>query len=354
MTYRALYLILLMTLSLAAPVALNSQELVPSAHAQKLVIIPASADTYVAQGQYSEFDGPDGNYGYSPTMRIYECGAFCEGSRRAYVRFDDLSTIPADQILSAKLRLILANYTGNGYLSTGRTNGDPMPIRVHEVTDAWDEYSLTWDTQPSFDSTILDQEGILTVSTPTAVDFNLPVSIVQKWVTNSTLNHGLVFKTDEQFYQPFGSNANFYTRDYMRCGIFAEGFASCLQYIPGTKGIYAPQLIVELKLPQTLAAENPYGPGKPFVVEVTRPVDTETFAFGAPVVVSWSVTSPHGISKINVIVDGHDLYTIENSNQKSTAVNGLDSGMHEIIVRVTDLKGQSMISEPVTIYVLSP
>jgi hypothetical protein len=104
---------------------------------------------------------PAANYGnaveINPTAWTY-FGAGCGAGRyRSLVRFDGLNSLPPGSILQyAELRLY-------GVATSGNTNGNSSypgapfgttnELWVRQVTSAWTESTVTWNTQPSFTTT---------------------------------------------------------------------------------------------------------------------------------------------------------------------------------------------------------
>ncbi|MDQ7029666.1 MAG: DNRLRE domain-containing protein [Ardenticatenia bacterium] len=100
------------------------------------VTIYASADTYVDNGD------PTQNFGNSTTIDVGACWEFTT-AQIGLISFN-LSTIPSGAVIhSAELRL----YKVPGGSTLAAT------VQVHRVTASWNEYSVTWNTRPTYDAT---------------------------------------------------------------------------------------------------------------------------------------------------------------------------------------------------------
>jgi hypothetical protein len=120
------------------------------------------------------------NYGTLPTIDI---GRTSYGTNRALLQFD-LSTIPNGiTVTSANLELVVSSVT-----SPSNYNFD-----IHRVTSGWNETTVTWETQPSFDST---EKVTFQIGNTGIVSVNI-ASIVQKWF-EGFVNYGILIKNDTE------------------------------------------------------------------------------------------------------------------------------------------------------------
>ena len=70
------------------------------------------------------------------------------GITRSYIMFPTLPEInAADEIISAEL-----------HLWQSWTTASTVTVNLHQVTGAWDSGTLTWNTQPTYDSKVLDYQ----------------------------------------------------------------------------------------------------------------------------------------------------------------------------------------------------
>ncbi|MEZ4830407.1 MAG: DNRLRE domain-containing protein [Caldilineaceae bacterium] len=128
--------------------------------------IPSQQDAYVSAS--------------SPTANLGVGQISVLRNTRGYVAFD-LSALPADAtILDARLRMKPASFAG----------APPISVSLGRVDEAWDEGSVTWDTQP-----------MTTTGGPSANVADLSwVSwdvkpLVEAWHANPANNHGFVLYT---------------------------------------------------------------------------------------------------------------------------------------------------------------
>ncbi len=97
----------------------------------ELVIQPSSIDSWVNQASQN------GNYGSDTSIYVQARNL---QARRLLVQFD-LSSIPLNSTInSATLELYATSTTGSN------------TIELHRITSSWSEGSVTWESQPSFDS----------------------------------------------------------------------------------------------------------------------------------------------------------------------------------------------------------
>lgn len=98
-------------------------------------------------------------------------------TNRSLLKFDT-SSIPANAtITSVRLQIYSTNSLGGAY-------------RVHEALDSWTEAGVTWNNQPTWNSTVLASSGIAT--TNTSLSITLPASSV---VRAGNTNYGLDYST---------------------------------------------------------------------------------------------------------------------------------------------------------------
>ncbi|MEM7199214.1 MAG: DNRLRE domain-containing protein [Planctomycetota bacterium] len=148
--------------------------------------LTAAADTYVDSAS------PTTNFGGDLFLRISNTSSpFATFNERTLVRFD-LSTMGAFNLTKATLRF---SHAGEGYLD------------VHRVTSSWQENSVTWRDQPSFDSQSLGTLPSTRASTKT-----LDVTdTVRAWLTGAEPNNGLVFILQDTGF--FGVSTHIFSRE---------------------------------------------------------------------------------------------------------------------------------------------
>ncbi|MCG2769767.1 MAG: DNRLRE domain-containing protein, partial [Anaerolineae bacterium] len=141
----------------------------------------ADADTYVNSMQ------PNDNYGTSPELYASNSMGQNESAIQRTLLYFDLSALPGDaQINSADLQLLLAD-----------ANGLPnATMSAYAILDHWDELAATWNTQPTWDSSVVVHAPV-GLGTPGIVSWDVR-EILRVWLDGSLENHGLVLRGPEQ------------------------------------------------------------------------------------------------------------------------------------------------------------
>ena len=142
---------------------------------------------------------------FSATKTTLDAGYSAErGKHRAYFKYLELPPLTSsDVVVSAAFRLTKI-----------QTNSVSKTVEVHKVTSDWDHNTITWDTQPSFESDISDfahikEEGVY---------YWQVTEIVRSWYTEA--NYGLMIKmsndvengTTDYFRQFYSSDTGMYNR----------------------------------------------------------------------------------------------------------------------------------------------
>ena len=128
-------------------------------------------------GDHAEFDAMAWTYGGAPTHL------------RSLIYWD-VSEIPANAIVhNATLKLYWNPNSGNPGHSS---QSGPNDGRLEFITSPWGEHSVTWNTQPSTDTS---KYVLLPPSSNTQQDYSVNLtSITQEWVQNPSANNGLLFR----------------------------------------------------------------------------------------------------------------------------------------------------------------
>ena len=118
------------------PIVLGTHA-VASGESATVIEVPPAADAYLASGH------PDQNFGGGALFLGYDLDDGFN-AQRIILRFD-LGGIPSDAVVDdARLRM---------YLIYGSPSNDAaMGTIVRRLASAWDEYSVTWNTEPSWAS----------------------------------------------------------------------------------------------------------------------------------------------------------------------------------------------------------
>lgn len=136
----------------------------------------------------SEFqnDSPNFNNGASQTLAIGE-EDFTSTKYRAVIHFPVTTYIPPGSIInSAILYLDCYADASNG---TGR-------MKIYKTTSSWGELTVTWNTQPSYDSTVLTYTDIANGYTG-VVTFSDFTALVQGWLDGTISNYGFFTRITE-------------------------------------------------------------------------------------------------------------------------------------------------------------
>jgi len=128
------------------------------------------------------------------------------GAIRSLLKFDELSTIPANaEIISAELKLYgvpsSTGWIGNScYPGSPYTSNCPNRTFIQRVTSAWEEQTVTWNTQPT--TTTVNQ--ITIPQTTSQYNWNFTdnsanlVAMIQEMVANPASNFGFMIKLETE------------------------------------------------------------------------------------------------------------------------------------------------------------
>ncbi|PIC73741.1 DNRLRE domain-containing protein [Sporosarcina sp. P17b] len=179
---------------------------------------------------------------------------------RSLLKFD-LSAIPAaTTIVSADLNLWF----------TSTNSASPIDINLQKVTKAWEENEASWTYSESTPYTRWATAGgdyagtklstVLGLTSPpilndALINWHVPISVVQTWLTDPTTNHGFLLKS---------TNEN--TKIYKK-------FASSEQEVPDQ---YKPQLVITYKTTARLGVEDYWDYASHELVDGTNYVNLTT------------------------------------------------------------------------------
>ena len=143
----------------------------------KVIDLPDSteytADLFADADGYVDSSIPGANFGNHPITKV---GNEASAVFRSFQRFD-LSPLPNGAVVQSAALLMTT--------STALADS-PFDVRVHLLTEEWEQSKVTWDDQPSSDPT-----DIVTTVDLAGTKFTWDVtSLVQGWV-NGTKNQGL-------------------------------------------------------------------------------------------------------------------------------------------------------------------
>ena len=150
-------------------------------------------DSYVSQ--YN----PNSNFGADGIIFVYS-NIFDENTiARGLLEFDLTSIAPGTGIQSALLNLYMFDQAGSD-----------LAVEVRRVLDPWNQMTVTWLNQPAHD---VNLAAILPYQGYDWWHFDI-TSLVQFWVNNPGLNHGLKLKLEvEQYPDSCGRAVYFCSND---------------------------------------------------------------------------------------------------------------------------------------------
>jgi len=121
---------------------------------------------------------PSDNYGNYNYLSI---GNYAGQISRSFLQFD-LSSLPVDVVIV------------DAYLKLFPTNPGDCSISLYQVTEGWEENTITWNNQPEFLTT---PEDTLTIPVIvfTWISWDI-TSLLQEWVDGSIDNYGIILKKD--------------------------------------------------------------------------------------------------------------------------------------------------------------
>lgn len=139
-------------------------------------------DAAVGIDSFVQSYSPDANYGTNSDLQI---GKSSTAIIRSLIKFN-ISSIPASAVVSsANLSLYL-----NGYEDALAFNVD-----VHRITADWNEGSVTWNSQPAHDASVITSSPV--GGTIGWYSWSL-ASPVQGWVNGTLTNYGVKLKQDTE------------------------------------------------------------------------------------------------------------------------------------------------------------
>lgn len=224
--------------------------------ANTIVALPASADSYIAS------ERPFENFGSDALFLGYNDVGFDEfGAERILIAFDVDGSLPDNiTINEASLRLRLSFATPS--------DDEPMGSIVRRLASPWQENSVTWATEPTWDGIY---DTVFIGSTLAWYEWDV-TDLVQEWTAGVHPNYGMEIIGDERVQE---RERAFYARE--------------------TTTVYFPQLVVDYTLG---------GDDEPPVVTVDPLPDYSRRNFP----VTWSGSDPGGAGiatyDVQVRIDG--------------------------------------------------
>ncbi|MEW6536815.1 MAG: DNRLRE domain-containing protein [Candidatus Auribacterota bacterium] len=162
--------------------------------ALNVTISPTPAD---GKDAYIDSSAPTTNYGAASDLNVYNNPSDYE--LRSLIQFELPTLLNGQNITLARLRLTKSTNTGD-------ITGDLVTAK--RVTSSWDEATVTWVTQPTFDSLYENTIPIDDQYTG-AIVFDI-TDMVASWVEGSSANYGvmLVHESAQSGIKTFNSSEN--------------------------------------------------------------------------------------------------------------------------------------------------
>lgn len=122
--------------------------------------------------------------GFAPILSSGKTGTGHD--TRSFLQFD-LSGVSLDAGETATLNLYVKSASSAGF------GVDPTPVApviadIYYLTSPWDEATVTWATQPSIGSVVIDSQIIDSINRWVSFDIT---PLVQVWLANPSMNFGL-------------------------------------------------------------------------------------------------------------------------------------------------------------------
>ena len=155
-------------------------------------------DSATGKDAYLRSLSPNNNYGTHPDFSAH---AWTNGGNPVTVRgiIDfDLSSIPSGATINAaNLSLFSYDSSSNGSHSTQSGSNEAL---ISRVTSAWDENTVTWNSQPT---TTVHNQVSLPASVSSIQDYCIDVAnLIQDMINDPVNSHGFLFQlVTEQYYR---------------------------------------------------------------------------------------------------------------------------------------------------------
>lgn len=166
----------------------------PDGATNTIIQIPAEADTYLAS------ERPNQNFGADSLFLGYNlAGQDNFGAERVLLRFDVAGNLPDNAVINdAYIRLYL-NFSSPD-------NDDPMGTALRRLASPWDEYTVTWNTEPAW----TDVDDVIDVGSSDGWYRWQITDLASEWYDSSFANNGVAIIGDETVQQ---RERAFYSRE---------------------------------------------------------------------------------------------------------------------------------------------
>jgi len=121
----------------------------------------------------------------------YDCSSSIL-NERVYTKYNSLPELPSSAIITQALLY----YCQMPAYSPGYSGTNGLVVTAREVLGSWDSSTITWNNQPSYNSTILDYVTVGSNTNGTFLNWDI-TSTVQKWYDGTLANNGIVLMSDQ-------------------------------------------------------------------------------------------------------------------------------------------------------------
>lgn len=171
---------------------------------------------------------PDSSYGYNYSE--LEVGRNYPYEKcRVFLRFNQLPELEKGAVITAaRLNLYQYQFSAN--------DGQGFRVSAHQVTGAWNQRAITWNTQPAFQTEALDYltlEATNGMAVPKTFDVT---RLIRSWYNDPSTNHGIMLKAvNENVY----ATATLVSSDMPveNYGLTADCYPIGIVYYRSTKGL---------------------------------------------------------------------------------------------------------------------
>lgn len=165
--------------------AILRQDTLAASQAQTVIQLPAVADAYIASERPSQNFGSDSLFlGYNLV------GSDNFGAERILLRFDVENNLPANAVIDSATLRLRQNFSSPA-------NDDPMGTVLRRLASAWNENTVTWNTEPTW-APIND---VTNVGSANAWYEWQVTDLVQDWHNGVYPNNGVEIIGDERVQQ---------------------------------------------------------------------------------------------------------------------------------------------------------
>jgi hypothetical protein len=167
-----------------APAVLRSER-GPGGHVQTVIVLAPEADAFIAS------EAPNENFGASSLFIGYNLtGDANFGAERTLLRFDVANTVPDGAVVNAATLRLHLNWSDPA-------DDEPMGTILRRTAAPWDEFTVTWNTEPAWGSIFASAQ---VSSTLTWYEWDV-TELVANWAAGDYPDYGMELIGDERVQQ---------------------------------------------------------------------------------------------------------------------------------------------------------